>query len=279
MSTRIRAFVRAGVLLAMAAVCSRSAFCATVTWDAGGGDGNWSNPLNWSGDSLPTSSDDVVIDNSTSVDTVLLDQNATVKSIDIGNGVTFHVGAGELLTVNGPSVSTVAAGGTLQLDGATPSGGSFTGNGDLTVSGVVHVYGNSPLGGRRALTINNGGDVQVGTAVLGWVMSISRNTTNNTGGKLTFLINSFGDTTLTGSIANSGDIEFQSDRNLNGSAVLNNNSGGVIKKTTTTGITAINFAVNNSAGATVDVQTGTLDLNGGGSDSGIYSISSGTRSE
>jgi hypothetical protein len=35
---------------------------AAVTWDAGGGDGLWSNPLNWSADILPTHRDDVAID-------------------------------------------------------------------------------------------------------------------------------------------------------------------------------------------------------------------------
>ena len=35
---------------------------AAVSWDAGGGDGLWSNPLNWSNDALPTAADEVAID-------------------------------------------------------------------------------------------------------------------------------------------------------------------------------------------------------------------------
>ena len=35
---------------------------ANVNWDAGGGDNLWSNPLNWSTDTLPTSSDRVALD-------------------------------------------------------------------------------------------------------------------------------------------------------------------------------------------------------------------------
>ena len=33
----------------------------TATWDGEGGDGLWSNPLNWSGDTLPQSGDDIII--------------------------------------------------------------------------------------------------------------------------------------------------------------------------------------------------------------------------
>ena len=32
-----------------------------VTWDGGGGDFHWENALNWSGDAVPTSVDDVQI--------------------------------------------------------------------------------------------------------------------------------------------------------------------------------------------------------------------------
>ena len=264
MNNRARVILRASLVLAIV-IGSPAAFCATVTWDAGGGSGNWSNALNWSGDTLPTSSDDVVIDNTTSFDTVLLDQNATVKSITVGNGVTFQVQAGWVLTVDGPSVSTVDAGGILQLDGASPLGGSLTGNGDLTVSGVFHLYGNGTLSGSGALTINNGGDLQIGTAVVGWVMSLSRNTTNNSGGKITFLISSMGDTNLNATITNNGILELQSDRAIGGTGILDNNSGGVIKKTTSTGAAAINVAVNNTAGATIEVDSGTLQFGGGAS--------------
>ena len=37
------------------------AFAATITWD-GGGDGiNWSDPLNWDSDTLPTGNDDIIL--------------------------------------------------------------------------------------------------------------------------------------------------------------------------------------------------------------------------
>ena len=35
---------------------------ATASWDAGGGDSDWNNPLNWDSDTLPGSQDTAVID-------------------------------------------------------------------------------------------------------------------------------------------------------------------------------------------------------------------------
>lgn len=35
---------------------------AAVSWDGGGGDLLWGNPLNWSGDQLPGADDDVTVD-------------------------------------------------------------------------------------------------------------------------------------------------------------------------------------------------------------------------
>jgi uncharacterized repeat protein (TIGR01451 family) len=260
MKISIRAFARVVALLMVVAV-SPSVFGATVSWDAGGGDENWSNALNWSGDALPTSGDDVII-TTAGTGTVILSQNATVNSINVATGAYLHVGNGWVLTVDGPGMSTVDPGGTLQLDGGSPSGGSLSGNGDLTVSGVFHVFGNGTLSGSGALAINNGGELHFGTLVAGWVMSLSRNTTNTAGGKITFGINSLADTNVNATITNSGIIEIQNDRALGGTATLNNNSGGVVQRTTSAGTAAINFAVNNASGATIEVQSGTLALSG-----------------
>ena len=38
--------------------------CGQIKWDGGAGDGQWSNPVNWTGDILPTTSDNVILDNS-----------------------------------------------------------------------------------------------------------------------------------------------------------------------------------------------------------------------
>ena len=37
-------------------------YAAAVSWDGGGGDSLWTNPLNWSDDNIPGLDDDVTID-------------------------------------------------------------------------------------------------------------------------------------------------------------------------------------------------------------------------
>jgi hypothetical protein len=61
-------------------------FAETKSWTGFGGNSNWSDPMNWSGATLPLSTDDVLLDNSilTSSYQVLLPDNAvTVRTISI----------------------------------------------------------------------------------------------------------------------------------------------------------------------------------------------------
>jgi uncharacterized repeat protein (TIGR01451 family) len=255
MNMGIRVFVRAVVVLAMVSA-SASAFGATVTWNAGGGTEFWSNPLNWSGNSVPTSGDDVIIANA-GTSTVRIDVNATVNSITVQNGTNLWIVTGQLLTVN--NAGTIDFGGALALEEAS----TFSGNGALTVNGTLHIFGGT-VGGSGALTINSGGWMRSWAGVNS--STISRTTTNNTGGHIDFLDAgpgsnfTFGGATLT----NTGTIGILTDHDINavGSPVLLNNNLGVISKSLGSGTAAINFTVNNAAGATIQAQSGTLALNG-----------------
>jgi len=44
---------------------SSSALADSISWDGGAGNGLWESATNWSGDAVPTSSDDVTINNTT----------------------------------------------------------------------------------------------------------------------------------------------------------------------------------------------------------------------
>jgi fibronectin-binding autotransporter adhesin len=265
MNISIRALARVVALFVIVAV-SPSVFGATVTWDAGGGDENWSNALNWSGDALPTTGDDVII-TSAGTGTVRIDVNPIVNSITVQNGAALSVESGQVLTVNNPS--SVDSDGLLSL-----SGGTFSGNGDLTVNGTVYLDG-STLGGNGALTINPSGVLYVFVDTN--VSEISRTTTN--AGFVFYedfapgpnFIFSGATLTNTGTI----DIETDNDIDAGGTPTLNNDSGGVIRKSAGTGSTRINFTVNHAAGATIQAQTGAISLNAGGSAAGACDISSG----
>jgi Concanavalin A-like lectin/glucanases superfamily/HYR domain/Secretion system C-terminal sorting domain len=101
-----------------------AANAATVTWDNGGGDGLWSNPVNWSGNVLPGTVDDVVFD-ATSLANCTIDGNYSIRSIDIKVAYTGIVDLGtNTLTVGGNvTVATAAtfnaATGRLKLTAAS----------------------------------------------------------------------------------------------------------------------------------------------------------------
>ena len=79
--------------VAVAIVClfviCTSVFAADITWDGGGGagDNNWSTAANWSGDSVPGSSDNVTFDG-TSTKACTVDSAATMYSLTISSGYT-----------------------------------------------------------------------------------------------------------------------------------------------------------------------------------------------
>ncbi len=111
---------------------------ATITWDGGAGDGLWSSALNWSTDTVPTTTDDVVFDG-TSVSDATIDAGfqGTVQSIQIQSGYTgtitparsFHV-TGSFTIANG---SFLGNANTIDINGTyTQTGGIFQASNSTT---------------------------------------------------------------------------------------------------------------------------------------------------
>jgi len=103
-------------------VGSAAPLAATVTWDGDGGNGLWSDPLNWSGDVMPESADDVTI--AGNVGTVHLDTDFTVGNrLDVGNFFasgdvdTLVIDPGVTLNIENGSDVLVFTSGTLLNDG------------------------------------------------------------------------------------------------------------------------------------------------------------------
>lgn len=65
----------------------RRLFLDAVVWDGGGNGVSWTDPLNWSGDALPGANDDVLIPTTTGAGVTLSFQNASVRSLTLGDGV------------------------------------------------------------------------------------------------------------------------------------------------------------------------------------------------
>ena len=145
-----------------------SLFAQTKTW-VGANNGTWSTAGNWSPSGVPNASNDVVFNTSR---TVNIDAPTTVKSISISNASAVLLqpdGASRTITINTAGVGlSIAAGGTLTLNGSNQGGGrtltitstsasssiagtlnvtaigaatSFTSNGTITVTGTINYTG------------------------------------------------------------------------------------------------------------------------------------------
>src|SRR3989442_12011733 len=109
MALRIAAGVTVQVVLALAiglfalflSFPVQHAEATAVTWDGGGDGSSWSDPANWSGDTLPTSTDTITIDGNVVDLTVALDVDFhldTWRSILITCDVTLNIPFGVTLS-------------------------------------------------------------------------------------------------------------------------------------------------------------------------------------
>lgn len=113
------------VVFAGAAFSAQNAFAVTRTWDGGGATNNWSEPANWSGDTLPQGSDSAVFD-ATSAKDCLININ-----IPQNLGVNFSMNAGYAGTVS------MAAGISANFFSGNIASGTFTAT-DGTISFVLN---------------------------------------------------------------------------------------------------------------------------------------------
>lgn len=131
---------------------------ATITWDGGGGDNDWSTAANWSTDTVPGSGDYVVFDGTSAKDAIIDAGFAGwVYGISITADYAGTITAARSLSTLGGGVTV--AGGTFDLDGnnldinnwgasLTISGGTFELNGDgVDSAGTVYVDNNFTVNG------------------------------------------------------------------------------------------------------------------------------------
>ena len=225
---------------------------SAVTWTGGAGDNNWDTPGNWSTDSVPGSADDVTINIAANV----------VHSNDVTDSIN-SLTSKEPLTLSGGTLS-IAAASTIDSTLAI-TGGTLAGAGNLTVSGLVTFTGGT-ISGSSVLNANGG-------------MLIAD---NSTGSSTSFVdgrtINNPADQTVTWTGSN--------DIRLGDGAVFNNlgsflaQNGGdfavgdgaapsfVNKGSFTSSSGFVLDVPFDVPGGSVDVQTGSLVLEDGGSSTG-----------
>jgi len=152
-----------------------------LTWDGGGGNSLWSDPLNWTGDSVPGAGNSVSLDrvSSTAID---VDGNFAVNELSLGNNVTLSILSTNTLTVNGSYAqggSTINLGaGTLEVKtNFTRVAGTYTaGTGTTLFSGA----GPQAIGGGVThfnLVMRNGGAGVAKTLTAGNTFTVSNDLT------------------------------------------------------------------------------------------------------
>jgi hypothetical protein len=116
----------------------------TFNWDDGAGNGLWSDPLNWSSDSLPGQLDDATIGAGFSV---TLNSVATINSLALDGNLTLSLGGSLTLgsdTVQGSTAAVTIAAGTLAVNGILDVSQFATGVNNVggTIQGSGTIIGN-----------------------------------------------------------------------------------------------------------------------------------------
>ena len=120
-----RIFLRLILFALLGTFCSRA---ATITWDGGGGNFSWQTPANWTGDLLPGTNDDVLINSGGGI-TITSSATVIIRSLQCSNNLaltagTFRVAVssaiqGQLFISGNPILSASGANSTLIAPVAT----------------------------------------------------------------------------------------------------------------------------------------------------------------
>ncbi len=145
--------------LALDVIESAPAAGATINWTGAGDGTSWEDPSNWDLGRLPAALDTVYIAVDASY-TVSLTSDATVANLTLSNSdniATQVLEVAQGVTLQIDSVGYVAGQGQLWL-----SSGSLTGDGDLSIAGVLYCNG-CTMAGPRSTTIMNGATMAIST--------------------------------------------------------------------------------------------------------------------
>ena len=249
-------------IAALAALGSGATHAANVTWVGGGAGSFWDLAANWSTAALPGAADDALLG---AFNTTLRSGAFALQSFN-GTGT---------LSVTGGSLSNTAQ---STLGGLNLSAGAIGGTGNLAITGQTTWTGGS-MSGTGTTTAND--------------MAITGATTKVLVGGRTLNLN--GTTTWNGNTANNNNaIRFWNGATINNNGVFNDanafasfiehNSGGphafnnlgTYNKLNNTLTTVDTFVAFNNSG-TVNVNAGTLQLNGGGTSTGSFNIAAGAK--
>ncbi len=233
----------------------------TINFDNGAGTGQWDNAANWDTNTLPSATDDVCIG---SFAVTILGTHAP-QSIFVVNAGSLTIAAGGLSLAAASQIDgsfaltagTLSGAGTLTVNGAMSwTGGEMNGAGLTEAAGSLNISG---AGSKRLIsrTLKNSGTATwTGT---GPILTGSAALIDNTG---------------SWDNQNSDVLMF----NGLGGPISTFRNAGTFKKSAGAGPLTLQIVFNNQSAAieAVDVQAGTLVLQGGGTHTGSFDLTGAT---
>ena len=241
---------------------------SAVTWTGDAGDDNWDTPANWSSNSVPGAAADVTIDTTATI----------VHSAGVADAIDSLTSSGPLSITGGTlSIASASTTGSLTIDGGTlADAGGLTVGGLLTLTAGT-LSGSGDVDADGGILSTAGGDVTLDgqtltnaakqTATWNGILEMEDGATfNNLGSFLAIAQGSFDD--YAGFDRDGSDPSAFDD------------AGSFTASLATGASSTVQFDFMNvpfvADGATVDVQSGYLDLLGGGtSTAGTFTVASG----
>ncbi len=238
--------------------CEGRTLLSAVLWTGGAGTDDWDTAANWSTDSLPGAGDSVTIP-----------AGATVVHSDSDSDAINGLSSSGTLSISGGTVEIGAASTTSAL---TVDGGTLTVNGSLDASGLLTLSAGGTLSGSGIVTAGAGIAIDPYSVELSGVTlkNAAGETATWTGGEVQIQNGAVFDNLGTFSIPapGAGSSAFDGAWYATGAASSFDNAGTLIAAS---GATAgdCDFTVPfNSSGGTVEVQSGFLGLESGGTSTG-----------
>lgn len=165
------------------------------TWTNANGTGLWSDPLNWSGNTVPTTTANRALFNGTSTANCTIDVNVSCDGIEITSAYSGTITQSGSVTISLDNSDYIQGGGTFNCGSGsfstvnggifTLSGGSFNqSSGNISLNGTASISGGTFTGGSGTFSSNSSLNISSGTFTSG-----SENCTFNgftqTGGSFT----------------------------------------------------------------------------------------------
>jgi hypothetical protein len=150
--------------------------CAGVCWDGGAGSTDWTNPINWTLDTLPGSNDVAYLNLVAGVTVNLTNSSQSIKSLNSSSNNHLSISAGGALALNDAAgtsnlqgnVTVGGAGSSLTVAGATTLGGTLmvAGTSTATLSGALSGATSGQASIRDSGTLNLGANADLKSLTL-----------------------------------------------------------------------------------------------------------------